>query len=63
MWPDVVGPQIAAVTTAQRLEHGILFVGVTTAPWRTELTMRRTEIVRKVNAAVGSDVVKDIRFR
>ena len=63
MWPEVVGPQIAAVTSAQRLEHGVLFVGVSTAPWRTELTMRRGEIARKINAAVGSEVVKDIRFR
>lgn len=63
LWPEVVGRQIAAVTTAQRLEGGILFVGVSTAPWRAELTMRRREIARRLNEAVGSDVVKDIRFR
>jgi predicted nucleic acid-binding Zn ribbon protein len=63
LWPEVVGPQIAAVTSAKRLEHGILFVGVTTAPWRAELTMRREEIARKINEATGSNVVKDIRFR
>jgi predicted nucleic acid-binding Zn ribbon protein len=36
---------------------------VTTAPWRAELSMKRLEILQKINRAVGADVVKDIRFR
>lgn len=62
-WEAAVGEQIARVTRPQRVEHGILFVSVTSAPWRAELTLRRREIIRRVNAAVGGDVVKDIRFR
>jgi predicted nucleic acid-binding Zn ribbon protein len=62
-WQSIVGEQIARVTTVQRIESGILFVSVSTAPWRAELTMRRQEIMKKVNAAVGRDVIKDIRFR
>lgn len=62
-WPSIVGEQIAKVTTAQRFEGGILFVGVATAPWRTELTMRRLEIIEKINVAIGQKVVKEIRFR
>ncbi len=62
-WPDIVGEQIAKVTQAERMENGILFVKTTTAPWRNELTMRRMEIMEKVNTAAGSKVVKEIRFR
>jgi len=58
-----VGDQIAKVTVAKRMENGVLFVEVANAPWRAELTMRRGEIARKINAAVGKNVVKEIRFR
>jgi predicted nucleic acid-binding Zn ribbon protein len=62
-WPEIVGAQIARVTQAERIDNGILFVKAATAPWRNELTMRRLEIMEKVNAAAGSKVVKEIRFR
>jgi predicted nucleic acid-binding Zn ribbon protein len=62
-WGDVVGEQIAKVTQAQRMENGVLFVGVSTAPWRAELSMKRMEIMQKINDALGKKVVKEIRFR
>ncbi|MBI5471830.1 MAG: DUF721 domain-containing protein [Ignavibacteriae bacterium] len=63
LWPEIVGEQIARVTQAERIDNGILFVKTTTAPWRNELSMRRLEIMEKVNTAAGSKVVKEIRFR
>lgn len=63
IWGEVVGSRIAAVAVAERVDHGVLFVRVTSAPWRAELTMRRQEIVRKLNDALGKNVVVDIRFR
>jgi predicted nucleic acid-binding Zn ribbon protein len=62
-WEALVGEQIARAATPQRMENGILFVGVRTAPWRAELTMRRREIIDKINHALGKRVVSDIRFR
>lgn len=62
-WQEVVGEQIAKVTHAQRMENGVLYVSVSTAPWRAELSMQRLEIMRKMNAALGKSVVKEIRFR
>lgn len=62
-WPEIVGEQIAKVTNAERIDNGILFVKTATAPWRNELTMRRLEIMDKVNRAAGSKIVKEIRFR
>jgi predicted nucleic acid-binding Zn ribbon protein len=62
-WPDIVGEKIARVTVPERVDRGILFVSVTTAAWRTELTLNRTAILKKINALVGSGAVKDIRFR
>jgi predicted nucleic acid-binding Zn ribbon protein len=62
-WPEIVGERIAGVTTAQRIENGVLVVSVATAPWRMELSLQRHEIIRKINAETGKDIVKDIRFR
>jgi predicted nucleic acid-binding Zn ribbon protein len=62
-WPDLVGEQIAKVTQAQRMENGVLFIGVSTAPWRAELSMKRMEIMQKINGIFGKSVVKEIRFR
>lgn len=63
LWPTLVGEQIARVTTAKRMENGVLLIEVSNAPWRAELTMRRGEIARKINVSVGKNVVKEIRFR
>jgi predicted nucleic acid-binding Zn ribbon protein len=62
-WNEIVGEQIGRMTKAQRMEHGVLVVSVESAPWRAELTMKRREIIDKLNKAIGDHVVKDIRFR
>jgi hypothetical protein len=36
---------------------------VSSAPWRAELTMRRAEIIEKINGIAGTKVVREIRFR
>jgi predicted nucleic acid-binding Zn ribbon protein len=62
-WAEVVGGQIARVTEPQRIENGVLFVHVKTAPWRSELSLKRMDILKKLNEAAGANIVRDIRFR
>jgi predicted nucleic acid-binding Zn ribbon protein len=62
-WESAVGEQIAKMTKATRIEKGVLFVSVRTSTWRNELTLRKKEIVNKLNGVVGNNVVKDIRFQ
>lgn len=62
-WSEVVGERIAAVTQPERIEKGVLFVAVSSAAWRAELTLRRQEIIDRINAAAGGTVVRDVRFR
>jgi predicted nucleic acid-binding Zn ribbon protein len=61
-WEDAVGAQIAKMTTATRITQGTLFVQVKTSTWRNELTLRKKEIMAKLNVFVGSEIVKDIKF-
>lgn len=62
LWPEAVGEQIAAVTTAVRMHDGILFVKVKSSIWRQELLYYKGHILRRINSAVGEKVVRDIRF-
>jgi predicted nucleic acid-binding Zn ribbon protein len=62
-WSALVGEQIARVAEPVRLEKGVLVVHVAGAPWRNELTLRRREIIGRINEGLGNTVVTDIRFR
>ena len=62
-WPEVVGPKIAEVTVAERIKDGKLWVSVSHPAWRNELTFMKRELIDRLNAAMGEEIVKDIIFR
>jgi predicted nucleic acid-binding Zn ribbon protein len=62
-WKTLVGEQIAKVAAPQRIENGMLHVSVSNAPWRNELSLRKREIIEKINNGLGKKIVIDIRFR
>ena len=61
-WAAIVGPQIAKETEPQKIEKGLLLVRVRKSVWRNELTMRKAEIITKLNKAIGNNAVKEIKF-
>jgi predicted nucleic acid-binding Zn ribbon protein len=63
VWPSVVGERIAQLTHIESVDQGTMIVRVAAAPWRTELMFRKKEILGKIQSAMNSDVIKDIRFR
>jgi predicted nucleic acid-binding Zn ribbon protein len=62
-WDSIVGKQISCMTTATHIVKGVLFVNVKTSTWRNELTLRKKEIINKINSYTGNETVKDIKFR
>ena len=62
LWPEVVGRYVSENTKVRSIDHGKLFVWVKTAAWQNEISLRRGEIIRKLNKAVGEYVVEDILF-
>ena len=62
-WPDIVGKQIAQVTSAVSLNDGKLFVSVTHSTWRNELVFLKKELIERINTAMHGEFVKDIIFR
>jgi predicted nucleic acid-binding Zn ribbon protein len=61
-WSEIVGEQIARVSTAERILGNRLFVRVTDSTWRHELSMRRRDIIHKVNTFIGKQIIDDIKF-
>ena len=61
-WGRVVGEQVARVTEARSIKQGVLVVRVGNGPWRNELQLLKADIIRKVNKALGEEIVKDIHF-
>lgn len=63
-WPELVGPQIAAVTKAMSITpDGTLFVAVSSHAWMTELSLMEPELLRSVNAVEGRAAIRKIRFQ
>jgi len=62
-WDKAVGERIAGVAKPTRILKGILFVSVKTGAWRNELSMRKQEIVGRLNEILADEIVKDIKFQ
>ena len=62
VWGDVVGEKISNKTSAESIEHGVLIIKTKSSPWRQELTMRKKDIIIKLNKKLNQNIIKDIRF-
>jgi predicted nucleic acid-binding Zn ribbon protein len=62
-WPNLVGPQIAAVTEPRSITNdGTLFVSVKTNAWMTELSLLEPELLRSLNGKPGRPPIRRIRW-
>ena len=61
-WPTVAGEAIARYTLNTYIKNQTLFVQLSVPALRADLSMRRQELVSRLNEHVGSQVIADIRF-
>jgi len=61
-WPEVMGQLIANYTDDMYIRNQTLFVKLKNPALRSELSLQRQDIVRRLNGQVGSQVIADIRF-
>ena len=62
LWPDVVGPEIARHSSAVKFSRSCLFVVVGDPRWASELRHLGRQLVDRLNEAVGSNVVVDLKI-
>lgn len=63
VWPRAVGSDVSRQANPTSFRNGILFVETRHPVWTTELNSRRHVIQKKLNAALGKDLVREIHFR
>lgn len=61
-WPVVAGQLIERYTVSARIYNQTLFVSLSNPALRADLSMRRQELVRRLNEHVGGQVIIDIKF-
>lgn len=63
VWDEAVGRQVASHAQPAAFRDGTLTVNVDSAPWMQQLTFLKREIVSKVNARLGFELVKELYFK
>ena len=62
-WREVLGPGVAQATREAYVRGATLHVVLDSAVLSSELMMWRDRLVRTLNERVGTDVIREIRFR
>lgn len=60
-WAEAVGPQVAAQAWPARMQGTTLVVAATSPSWVQELSMLRSDLLRKVQLILDPKLVTDIR--
>lgn len=61
-WPEIAGEAVARYTTEVTIHNQTLYVKLRIPALRADLSMRRQELVNRLNTHVGTQVITDIRF-
>jgi predicted nucleic acid-binding Zn ribbon protein len=62
-WTDLVGPAIAQNASPEAIKGKLLLVNVSSSPWMQQLQYLKSELMEKLNTALGRNAVEDIRFK
>ena len=62
IWEREVGGPIAENTMPKSVSRGVLFVIAKSSVWVQELTLKKPEILKRLNQRLGGELIKDIKF-
>ena len=60
-WETVAGPMVASYPTEWFIKNQTLFVKITNPALRHDLSMMRTQLMRRLNEQVGALIITDIK--
>ena len=61
-WDDVAGQTVARYTSEKFIKNQTLFVKISNPAVRSDLSMIRTQLIKRLNEAVGSIVIFNIKI-
>lgn len=59
-WNEVVGPIVAQSSSVRSFEKGKLILNVSHPVWKTEILMKRKELINRLNENIGSQIVQEL---
>ncbi len=62
-WEDLMGNGVNSYTREVRLEKTTLYVSLSSAVLREELSHGKTKIIKMMNESLGKDIIKNIVLR
>ena len=62
-WNEVMGPGVKTYTTQVELRHDTLYVSLSSAVLREELSMGQSKIIQMLNEALGKDLIRNVVLR
>ena len=63
IWDKIVGENISKHTTPEKVSYGKIYIKVDSPSWRSELSFRKDEILKKLNKKLKNAKIKDIVLR
>jgi predicted nucleic acid-binding Zn ribbon protein len=63
VWPTAVGDVIAAQAHPSAERAGVVTVTCSSSVWAQELTLMGPDLAARLNAALGAEFVRELRFR
>ena len=61
-WSSIAPEKLASVSTCERIENGVLYVKVLSAPWRQEAVYLKDGILHRIQTEEGCPTIHDIVF-
>lgn len=61
-WGKVAGSMVESYTTGKYIKNQVLHIQLSSPVLRSDLSMRRSELVNKLNAEAGAHIIIDICF-
>ena len=60
IWETLMGKTIAKYTDSIKLINHTLFISTNTAPLKKELVFQKETIIKRINEALGENIVKEV---
>lgn len=61
-WEEVTGQMVASYTGDKFIRNQVLFVKITNPALRQDLSMMHSQLTRRLNQTVGTNVISDVRI-
>lgn len=63
MWEEAVGETVSINAKPAAFKGNLLLVHVSSSAWMHHLFFQKHDLIKKINATLGSDLVRELKFK